>query len=192
MEIETFNYIQAIESSLSATVPVYRVDAINSFIVKEKLSDRWGFHKYLWLPVWGNESANRVCLINGILIGSYPKGATHGASYVKGNGTTQYFNSGVFAYDTLSANNTHIFALTLNSPASGTFYGVGQHTLDVEMFENTGMMYQLSGYQGQGYDCSTVENTGMMYQLSGYLGDVVIQPYSDDAGLLWDLSGTLT
>ena len=213
MEIETQYYIQSIESVLGYEVPDYKLSAIDLFIVKEKDAGRWDLHKYIWLPVWNNTPANKICLKNGVTIGSYPRGITLGDGYVKGNGETQYFDSGIRANDVLSANNTHLFALIINNPANGTFYGVGQNALNLDILENTGFIYSLSGYSGNGYNGdkientgfiyslsgysgnaqnqSPIENTGFVYQLSGYVKDPIITPISDNTGLLWTLSGGL-
>jgi hypothetical protein len=124
MESETIAYILEIENILGITIPTYKKDAIDLFVYSEKIADRWNSHKRIWLPVWGNETANKICLKTGVSRGSYPNGSTHAYGYTQGNGMTQYFDTGIRASDIINSDNSHVFAVLDGSP-SNAIHGIG-------------------------------------------------------------------
>jgi hypothetical protein len=93
-DTDAVDYVSAVETSLSATLDTGDKEAINDFILAEKDAGRWASIKRLWLPVWGNASANAIDLKEGAA-GAFTGGVTHAAGYVQGNGTTGYFNTNI-------------------------------------------------------------------------------------------------
>ena len=150
MESETIAYVNTIEGILGYGISTTKKNAIDNFIVLEKASGRWSSHKYIWVTGWGNENANRVCLKNGVIVGNYPRGATHQIGYVVGNGTTQYFDTGIWASSILNLNSSHAFVLTVNRPINGALFGVGgQRSFALEDAVDGSL--GIVGTVGQGY-----------------------------------------
>jgi len=192
MEPETLIYVAAIESAMGSAVPEFKISAIDYFIFAEKVSGRWSLHNFMWFPVWGNATANSICLKTGTS-GSYPNSATHSISgYVMGNGSSQYFDSGKSSSAYLGVSSTHVFSLVLESPQNGTLYGVGQNESDIILTDTSGMVYGLSGIMGNTYDVTETDTSGMVYGLSGIMGDVIFDSLSDNTGAIWNLAGRLT
>ncbi len=84
-------YVAAVQTA-GVTVSSSQRDAISDFIAGEKAAGRWSLLKRLYLPIWANATANAidvVSLVSGVFVG----GITHGAGYMKPNGTTGYFRS---------------------------------------------------------------------------------------------------
>ena len=193
MEPETLIYVAAIESAMGSAVPAFKISAIDYFIFAEKVSGRWSLHNFIWFPVWGNATADSICLKTGIMQGSYPNGATHSSDgYVMGNGSSQYFDSGKSSSTYLGVSSTHIFSLVLESPQNGTLYGVGQNEFDIISTDTSGMVYELSGIMGHGHDVTETDTSGMVYELSGIMGDSIFVSLSDNTGAIWNLAGELT
>ena len=126
MEPETTTYINAIESILGSIVSETKKQAIDDFVVLEKSSNRWAKHARIWLTVWGDEDANKICLKTGISHGSYPNGITSRIGYVVGNGNNQYFDTGERSSEFVDLDNTHVF-VSISSYGTPTGYlcGVG-------------------------------------------------------------------
>lgn len=78
-----------------ATVSGAQSKAIDTFVRAEIDAGRWGTNVgRFWLPVWGVAAANAIDWVT-LGSGTFVNGATHAAGYVQGNGTSQYFDTGV-------------------------------------------------------------------------------------------------
>lgn len=88
-------YIAAVEAALGASITTTQKNAINAYVVAETTAGRWT-DTLMWLPIWGNAAANAIELRT-LASGAFAGGVTHGSGFVKGNGTTGYFDCGVSA-----------------------------------------------------------------------------------------------
>ena len=149
-DLDALAYIAAVETSGYSMTAVQR-KSVDLFIRFEKTANRWNTHQRIYLPIWGNASANSVCLktrTNGIFIG----GVFQGSGFVQGNGSSGYFQGP--ALNTLSISPTSIGVHLLISQADTTSMPgyVGGFTsasrlLNVE-FQGSPERIRFDAYQG--------------------------------------------
>jgi hypothetical protein len=109
-------YIAAVETA-GGTVSATQRTAVSDFYRAGKSAGWYSSIKRLYLPIWASAAPNAIDMI-GLTSGTFNGTVTHAAGYVQGDGTTGYFNNGVFCDFVHSSVNGLIFRW------SGT--GVGQ------------------------------------------------------------------
>lgn len=68
--------------------------AIDAFYVAEKAAGRWSLFGKAYFTIWGIAAANSLCMKtagSGVFVNT----PTHGAGFVKGNGTSSFFDFGI-------------------------------------------------------------------------------------------------
>jgi len=93
LDVDAKSYINTIVAA-GATVTSVQKKAINTFILSEKAASRWSSYKRFFFPVWGIAAANAVDIITRAS-GTFNGTVTHSSGYIKGNGTTGYFDTGI-------------------------------------------------------------------------------------------------
>ena len=117
LDAAAVSYIAAVTIAKGSAPTSTQQTAINNFIVAEKAASRWTGHKRIYFPIWANAAANAIDLKT-LATGTYPNGATHDAGYVVGNGTSQYFDTGVTHSGAgLTASSGYMFVLQRNHPS---------------------------------------------------------------------------
>jgi hypothetical protein len=86
-------YINAVVAA-GATVNSTQRNAINNFYKTGKVAGWYSSLKRNYLPIWGVAAANAIDMI-GLTSGTFVGGVTHAAGFVRGNGSTGHFNTGV-------------------------------------------------------------------------------------------------
>lgn len=86
-------YVNAVIATGISVTSTQR-NAINDFIKAEKDASRYASIKRLYLPIWGTAAANAIDMVTRAS-GTFVNSPTHGAGFVKGNGSTSYFALGV-------------------------------------------------------------------------------------------------
>ena len=89
LDLDAKAYIDAVVA-VGATVSITQRRAINNFVKGEKAGSRWALLKRLYLPIWGVQSPNAICMTS-LTSGSFATGVTHSSGYVSTNGATGYF-----------------------------------------------------------------------------------------------------
>jgi hypothetical protein len=87
-------YIALVEIALGSSISTVQKNALDVFYRAEKLAGRYTYLKRMYLPIWGNAAANAICMVSrtsGTFVGT----VTHGAGFVRGDGSTGYFNTRV-------------------------------------------------------------------------------------------------
>jgi hypothetical protein len=92
-DIDATAYIVSLLSA-GATVTPTQQAAINTFFKAEKMAGRYELLKRIYLPIWGVAAANALCM-KSLTSGTFVGNVTHGAGFVKSDGTTGYFDGGV-------------------------------------------------------------------------------------------------
>lgn len=90
-------YIALIEGD-GVTVSSVQREAINDWYVTGKAEGWYSSLARHYLPIWANASANARCMVSGTG-GTFAGTVTHAAGYVRGDGATGYFNTGVAIVD---------------------------------------------------------------------------------------------
>lgn len=95
LDADASAYIAAVETALSSSISGDQKNAINTFFKTGKSEGWYSSLKRLYLPIWADAAANAIDMITRTS-GTFPvpTGVTHAAGYVKGNGSTGYFNIG--------------------------------------------------------------------------------------------------
>jgi hypothetical protein len=93
MDQDAESYIDAVFSA-GSTVGGEQQAAINTFFKAEKMAGRYELLKRIYLPIWGAAAANALCM-KSLTSGTFVGNVTHGAGFVKSDGTTGYFDGGV-------------------------------------------------------------------------------------------------
>jgi hypothetical protein len=83
-------YLRLVENALGAATDRVQREAISDGIETEKDEGRWSSHRRWYMPIWGNASANAICLVSRTS-GTFVGGVTHGAGFAQGNGSTGNF-----------------------------------------------------------------------------------------------------
>jgi hypothetical protein len=91
LDAATHDYLGQIRGA-GIVVTSTQQNAIDDFIVAEKIAGRWASHKRIYLPIWANAAANAICMKT-CLSGTFVNAPTHGSGFVQGNGSTSYFNT---------------------------------------------------------------------------------------------------
>jgi hypothetical protein len=112
-------YINLVAASVS--VSTVQRNAINAFVKAEKLAGRWTSLKRLYLPIWANATANRICMVSRSASGFFTGGMTHAAGYVQGNGSNGYFDSNV-NFNTLATTDSQMVFGLVYVADTGTTY----------------------------------------------------------------------
>ena len=103
-------YIDAVVAA-GATMTSTQQDAINAFVKGGKTNGWWSSMKRLHLPIWGIAAPNAIEMVtrtSGTFVGT----VTHGSGFVKGDGSTGYFDFGArMPNDGLSSDNGLLFCL---------------------------------------------------------------------------------
>jgi len=86
-------YIKSVEAA-NVSVTQTQKNAINSFILAEKKAGRWSSYRRIFLPVWGVASANAIDIITN-LSGTFNGSWTHSSGFMKGDGSSGFFNTGI-------------------------------------------------------------------------------------------------
>jgi len=107
---DALHYIASVENELSYEITSFQKNAIDSFYKNEKASGRYSLLRRMYLPIWGNENANRICMISGNK-GNYLGGIVHGDGWVEGDGI-----SGCFELD------VNMPSLGMSSGSSSVFF----------------------------------------------------------------------
>jgi hypothetical protein len=68
--------------------------AISDSIIERKDLHIWELERRTYMPIWGIAAANAICM-RSLTSGTFVGGVTHGAGFVKGDGSTAYFDMGV-------------------------------------------------------------------------------------------------
>jgi hypothetical protein len=92
-DVDANAYIVSLLSA-GATVTPTQQAAINTFFKAEKMAGRYALLKRIYLPIWGASAANAICM-KSLTSGTFVGNVTHGAGFVKSDGTTGYFDGGV-------------------------------------------------------------------------------------------------
>ena len=85
-------YIDAVVAA-GATVTATKRNAINAFVKGGKTDGWWSSMKRIYLPIWGIAAPNAIEMAtraSGTFVGT----VTHGSGFVKGDGSTGYFDFG--------------------------------------------------------------------------------------------------
>jgi len=100
--------------------------AINEFIKSEKAAARYTLLKRLYLPIWGQNEANAICL-KSLTSGTFVGNVTPGAGFVQSDGTTGYFDQGSsFGGAGLTKSSMSVGGLVLDVPStSRPIFGAG-------------------------------------------------------------------
>jgi len=122
-------YIALVEADLGYAISPVQREALNVFYKGEKLSGRYALHRRIYLPIWANEEANRICMIS-LLKGSYVGAGTHGDGWYRNN-FNGYFNIGSSTYIVPATNRT-IGVLTMDNigNTNNWAFGVGSQGLN--------------------------------------------------------------
>jgi hypothetical protein len=189
MEAESITYINTIEGYLGYGISNTKKNAIDNFIVLEKAANRWNGYHNIWITAWGNKNANSVCLKNGVIVGNYPRGATHATGYVQGDGVRQYFNTGSLASSIFNVNSSHVFTLAVSSPNSGSIFGVGG-VLVLTMEDAVDGNINIDGNMGQGYIYTSTDAVDGGLNIEGNLGQGYIYTSTDAVSATLSIKGT--
>lgn len=113
-----------------ATVSGTQTAAIDQFIRDEKEAGRWSILRRMYLPIWGVAAANAICMISRTS-GTFFGGVTHGAGFVRSDGTTGYFvPNGTNSTWGISPGNSMLMSASWSEDpdhdASGGNRGIGQ------------------------------------------------------------------
>jgi hypothetical protein len=113
-------YIAAVKAT-GATVTPARRTFINNFYADAKEVGYYPSMKRIVFPIWEVAAANAIDMIT-LASGVYNGGVTHGAGFVKGNGTTGYFDFGVTGIAAGLTDATGLlFALVKTAPTGAGF-----------------------------------------------------------------------
>jgi len=125
-------YITAVETA-GATVNATQKKAINTFFKTGKSDGWYSSIKRMYLPIWASAAPNAVDMVTRAS-GTFNGTVTHSAGYIKGNGSTGYFDFGVTPSSLgLSNSGGGLFALVNIAPTSSHTH-VGALTTNVSYF----------------------------------------------------------
>ena len=103
-------YIDAVVAA-GATVTSTQRDAINAFVKSGKTNGWWPSMKRVYLPIWGIAAPNAIGMVTRTS-GTFNGTVTHSAGFVKGDGSTGYFDFGTrMSTDGLSSASGFLFCL---------------------------------------------------------------------------------
>ena len=92
LDTDAMSYLAAVATAKGSAASGVQKNAVNAFVVGEKLSGRWSKHKGLWLPIWGSGNANAIDMVSRSS-GTFAGGVTHQSNTIYFDGISGYFNT---------------------------------------------------------------------------------------------------
>lgn len=165
-------YIAAIVAN-GATVTAANRKAINQFFKTGKLESWYSLIKRLYLPIWGIQSANEICLVSRESGSFTASGVTHAAGYVQGNGSTGSFSTGKTSADLQMSIGSRFFLLLTyqKSATKNCVLGVRDDAINRALFG--------SEIAGTGFYAS---GTAIALRLTGAVDGILIASDTSSSG----------
>jgi len=157
-------YIDAVVAA-GGTVSGTQRTALNTFYETGKVEGWLPSLKRLYLPIWGVAAPNAICMTS-LTSGTFVGGVTHGSGFVKGNGTTGYFDMGI-SPNTLGMLTTsgHMAALTKVTAGAGARVMIGASdalTDRMQMYKASGSIFSRYIESADGQISGVASDTGII------------------------------
>lgn len=162
IDADAVAYANAVATA-GATITTNQRAAIHSFIRAEKLANRWGLHRRIYLPIWGVASANAIDLVS-LTSGTWIGGVTHAAGYVQGNGSTGYMRDTQAPNQLLTVSSVNFGALVTQAASNrSSWMGAGVSGTALYHESGTDMFAAIWTANSSAYNGSYAlsENTGI-------------------------------